>query len=251
MSLWQAARSDGAAVVLRRCFAVTAALAFSSVLVWQTRPAYAESNAATPNPDLAASLSQPPRPGPSAPDEAARARVNAAYGKLPISFEANRGQTDARVDFLSRGSNYSLFLTSTAAVAVLRKGTSGISSVLRMNLVGGNPRPPVEGQEALPGRSNYFIGNDPAHWHAGIPTFGRVTYGNIWPGIDLAYHGNQRQLEYDFIVAPRANPSAIRLGFAGARKMRVDRNGDLVLQLAGGELRTHKPVAYQEVDNRS
>jgi hypothetical protein len=123
-----------------------------------------------------------------------------------------------------------------------------VLSVLRMDLVGGNRKPPVEGQEARSGKSNYFIGNDPAQWHAEIPTFGRVKYGNVWPGIDLAYHGKERQLEYDFIVAPHANPSAIKLGFKGARKMRVDRNGDLVLRLAGGELRTRKPVAYQEVD---
>lgn len=188
-----------------------------------------------------------PRSGSSAPDEAPRARVAEAYGKLPISFEADHGQTDAQVHFLSRGGNYSLFLTSTAVVALLRNGTSGGSSVLRMTLLGGNPRPPVEGLEALPGKSNYFIGNDPAQWHTEIPTYGRVKYGNVWPGIDLAYHGNRRQLEYDFIVAPHANPNAIKLRFAGARKMRVDRNGDLVLQLSGGELRTRKPLAYQEV----
>jgi hypothetical protein len=211
-------------------------------------PAWAGRNAAAPNPNLGASVSEPPRPGSPSPDEAARARVAAAYGKLPISFEANRGQTDARVDFLLRGSNYSLFLTSTAAVAVLRNGASGISSVLRMELVGGNPKPPVEGQEAPPGKSNYFIGYDPAQWHADIPTFGRVKYAGVWPGIDLAYHGRERQLEYDFIVAPHANPNTIRLGFKGARKLGVDCNGDLVLKLAGGELRTRRPVAYQEVD---
>jgi Beta-propeller repeat/FG-GAP-like repeat len=211
-------------------------------------PAWAERDTAAPNPDLGASVAGTPRPGSSALGEAARARVAGAYGKLPMSFEANHGQTDAQADFLSRGNNYSLFLTSTAAVAVLRNGTSGDSSVLRMTLWGANPRPPVEGQEALPGKSNYFIGNDPAQWHTEIPTFGRVKYGNVWPGIDLAYHGNRRQLEYDFIVAPHANPKAIKLRFAGARKMRVDRNGDLVLQLSGGELRTRKPLAYQEVD---
>jgi hypothetical protein len=209
-------------------FAATATLAVACLAAF---PAWAERNAATPNPDLGASVSEPPRPGSAVPDEAARTRVAASYGKLPMSFEANRGQTDAQVDFLSRGSNYSLFLTSTAAVAVLRKGTSGISSVLRMELLGGNPTPPVEGQEALAGKSNYFIGNDPAQWHADIPTFGRVKYGNVWPGIDLAYHGRERQLEYDFIVAPHASPNAIKLGFQGARKLRVDRNGDLVLRL--------------------
>src|ERR1700730_6302715 len=231
--------------VRRWSVAAMATLAVASLAAF---PAWAECDTAAPNPDLGASVSGTPRPGSSAPDGAARARVTEAYGKLPISFEANHGQTDAHVDFLLRGSNYSLFLTSTAAVAVLRNGTSGGSSVLRMELVGGNPKPLVEGQEALSGKSSYFIGNDPAQWHTDIPTFGRVKYANVWPGIDLAYHGNRRQIEYDFIVAPHANPKAIRLGFKGARKMRVARNGDLVLQLAGGELRTHKPVAYQEID---
>ena len=224
-----------------------AAMATAAVTCLAAFPASAEPNTAAPNSDLGASVSGTPRPGSSALAEAARARTIKAYGNLPISFEVNRGQTDAQVDFLSRGGNYSLFLTSTGAVAVLRNGTSGGSSVLRMTLLGGNPRPPVEGQEALPGKSNYLIGNDPAQWRSEIPTFGRVKYGNIWPGIDLAYHGNRRQLEYDFIVAPHANPNTIKLGFAGARKMRVDRNGDLVLQLPGGELRTRKPLAYQEV----
>ena len=233
----------------RWSLAAIAALALSSFLAsWAALPAFAEHYPATLSPDLAANISEPPLPGSSLPDEAVRARVSEAYGKLPISFEANQGQTDGRVDFLSRGSNYNLFLTPTAAVAVLRNRTSGGSSVLRMELVGGNPKPRGEGQEALLGKSNYFIGNDPTKWHTEIPTFGRVKYSNVWPGIDLAYHGNQRQLEYDFIVAPYANPDAVKLDFKGARKIRIDRNGDLVLQLAGGELRTRKPVVYQEVD---
>src|SRR5260370_111684 len=117
-----------------------------------------------------------------------------------------------------------------------------------MELVCGNSLPPVEGLDALPWKTNYYIGNDPAQWHTDILTYGRVKYGNVWPGIDLAYHGKERQLEYDFIVAPHANPGIIKLGFKGARKLRFDRHGDLVLQLTGGELRTHKPVAYPEVD---
>jgi hypothetical protein len=222
-------------------------MATAAVTCLAALPAWAEPNTAAPNPDLGASVSRMPRQGSPALAEAARARITGAYGNLPISFEANHGQTDAQVHFLSRGGNYSLFLTSTEAIAVLRSGTSAGSSVLRMTLVGGNPQPPVEGQEALPRKSNYFIGSDPAQWHADIPTFGRVKYANVRPGVDLAYHGNRRQLEYDFIVAPHANPSAIKLRFAGTRKMRVDRNGDLVLRLSGGELRTRKPLAYQEV----
>jgi hypothetical protein len=168
-----------------------------------------------------------------------------AYGNLPLSFEANRGQTNARVDFISRGPSYTLFLTPTAAVVTLQKPKTVAVS---MRLLGANPHPQSLGQDQLPGQSNYFIGNDPRQWHTAIPTFSKVTYVGAWPGIDVVYYGNQRQLEYDFVVAPRADPRAIQLAIEGCRKLRIDRNGDLLLQTEDGGLRLQKPVVYQEID---
>ena len=137
---------------------------------------------------------------------------------LALSFEANHGQTDPAVKFLSRGDGYALFLTPDSAVFKLRSvpGTSS-PEVVRMKLAGANSSAKISGAQTLPGAVNYFIGNDPNKWTTNVSTFGRVTYRQIYPGIDLVYYGTQRQLEYDFIVAPGADPKQINLEFAGAK----------------------------------
>jgi hypothetical protein len=154
---------------------------------------------------------------------AAEARVSEAYGKLPLHFEANRGQTHEDVRFLARGPGYSLFLTPTEAVLTLvkpespaRKPTAhgkseprgpATGTVVRMTFAGANPDLRVTGLDELPGEANYFIGNDPAKWRTNVPTYAKVRYTDLYPGIDLIYYGNQRQLEYDFVVHPGANLS--------------------------------------------
>jgi len=196
---------------------------------------------------------------------ATKERVLMTRARLPLTFEANRGQTDARVKFLSRGSGYTLFLTSTEAVMVLSKlepeansnpdqsqpGKLGkrTATVLRMELVGANPHAQAVGLEELRGKSNYLIGRDPSRWHTGIPHYARVKYTQVYPGIDLVYYGNQRKLEYDLVVAPGADPTGIRIAFEGADKLTVDGRGDLVLHTGAGEVRLKKPVVYQEVND--
>jgi len=188
-------------------------------------------------------------------DAATQARVSQAYGQLPLSFEANHGQTDAAVNFLSRGSGYTLFLTPAEAVVALQKtgaapaGNAPASpgDVLRMELVGANPQAPATGLDAQAGTSNYFIGNDPTQWHTGIASYGRVEYQNVYAGINLAYYGTQRQLEYDFIVRAGANPGVITLAFQGAQDMSLDVQGNLVLHTAGGDVVEHAPVLYQNI----
>ena len=193
------------------------------------------------------------------------------YGVLPLSFEANRGQIDPQVKFLSRGSGYTLFLTRGAeAVLVLRKPTAkrdplqpaalesmpatlnpdaaGPPAIVRMKLVGGNTSPRVEALDELPGKANYFIGNDPRKWHTNVPTYAKLRYREVYPGVDLLYYGNQQQLEHDFIVAPGADPRSITLNLAGAEKLSLDPQGTLVLGVKDGELRLDKPHIYQEVD---
>jgi hypothetical protein len=206
--------------------------------------------------------------GASAPT--GEARLEAAYGKLPLRFEANRGQTDPRVKFLSRGSGYTFFLTPEEAVLVLRsrvpaaKGDKtrpedalasvasreepGRQTVLRMRMVGASPAPEVEGLDALPGKSHYFIGNDPKKWRTGVPSFAKVRYAGIYPGIDLVFHGSQRRLEYDFVVAPSADPEVIRLAWKGAKRLEVDSRGELVLHVPGGKVDHRAPVVYQVID---
>lgn len=199
------------------------------------------------------------------------ASAQTAYGKLPLSFEANQGQTDSQVKFLARGSGYTLFLTGDEAVLQLRNADFGMrnektadssssansqsgirnpqSSVLRMKLLGANPSPQAAGLDELSGKSNYFIGSDPKQWRTDIPTYAKVKFAAVYPGVDVVYYGTQgRQLEYDFVVAPQADPKAIRLSFEGAEKLEVDGQGDLLLRLAGKQLRMQKPVVYQKKD---
>ena len=159
-------------------------------------------------------------------DPAFEVRVNKSYGTLPLSFEANQGQTDAQAKFFSRGPGYSLFLTSTEAVLALTQGPEetrarvpppdpGSPAVLRMKLAGANRNSHVTGLEELPGKVNYFIGNDPKKWRTNVAAYAKVKYEDVYPGVDLVYYGNQQQLEYDFIVAPGAEPKAITMSFEG------------------------------------
>src|SRR5437773_781610 len=179
------------------------------------------------------------------------ARLSESYGKLPLQFEANRGQTDKAVRFLSRGAGYNLYLTSGEAVLVLSKKrdaqASAKSVALRMNLVGAARNPQVSGIEEQPGKANYFIGKDRSKWRTNVPTYARVQYQNVYPGIDLVYYGKQRQLEYDFVVAPGADAKEIVLAFQGHDGLEVDAHGELVLHTAAGPIRQRKPDIYQEV----
>ncbi len=196
-----------------------------------------------------------------------RAKIAASYGKFPLRFEANQGQADLRVKFLSRGSGYTLFLTSTEAVLALQKpslttaaiqryvgntpGNRRTSSavLLRMKIGGANRIARIEGLESLPGKSSYFIGNDPAKWRTNVPTYAKVRYEGVYPGVDLVYYGNQGQLEYDFVIAPGTNPRTIRLFVVGAERLEASSRGDLVLNTGSGEVRLQKPVVYQESGN--
>jgi hypothetical protein len=183
-------------------------------------------------------------PSPSSVSDAALR----AYARLPLMFEPNQGQTDPQVRFIARGGGYGLFLTDQEAVLALENAKAGKSdrksSVVRMRLAGSNQNPRLEGTEPLPGKSNYFIGNDPAKWRRNIPQYARVRYSQIYPGVDLVYYGNQGRLEYDFQVAPGATPENIQIDFEGARKLKLEA-GDLVLSTANGDVRLAAPVIYQ------
>jgi hypothetical protein len=177
--------------------------------------------------------------------------VREDFGRLPLSFEANQGQADAAVRFLAHGPGYGLVLTDSEAVLDLHRPTDGNSpappaDVLTMALVGARSHPAVEGVDVLAGKVNYLTGSDPAQWYTEIPTFGKVRYHDVYPGIDLVYYGSQQQLEYDFVLGPGADPSAILLNFQGTPGMDVDTEGNLLLHTSGGDVVEHAPVVYQE-----
>jgi len=118
--------------------------------------------------------------------------------------------------------------------------------VVRMQLVGGNSLAKVSASGQLPGKSNYFLGSDPSQWHRDVAHYARVSYQDVYPGVSLAFHGAQRQLEFDFVVAPGANPAPIGFHITGAQGMQTDDSGNLVISSAAGDVLLHKPVAYQE-----
>jgi hypothetical protein len=184
----------------------------------------------------------------SAITPAAHNSLKGAYGKLPLTFESNSGQTDAAVKFLSRGHGYSLFLTP--AGAVLRLNGKEKSSVVRWQTAGGNRNPRMVGVEPLATKSDYFIGNDPKKWQTDVPNYAKVRAERVYPGIDLVYHGSRRQVEYDFVVAPKANPNRIRLAFQGLESMKIGKHGELILHTANGDLVQPRPLIYQEENGR-
>jgi hypothetical protein len=178
---------------------------------------------------------------------ARRQQLADAYGKLPLTFEANQGQTDRAFQFFARGNGYSVFLAPTESVMTLHAPTNTDGAVLQMTLLGSNPKAPAIGLEKLPGKSNYFVGNDRKQWRTAIPNYAKVRFVSVYRGVDLVYYGNQRQLEYDFVVAPGADASAIALGFGGAERLEVDAQGELALHTGAGDVRWRKPVIYQTV----
>jgi hypothetical protein len=249
--------------LVRRSFiiALIASLLIFNSVIGLNQPRYAQVKRA-PNSALAAT-----------PQDTAGgalvANIQNASGTLPLRFEVNAGQTDARVKFLTRSNGYVLFLTADEAVMALSKpgarkkkgeeprvlnGQAELQpkqarAVVRMRLTGANPTPQIEALDEIPGKSNYFTGDDPADWHTGITSYARVRYSQVYPGIDLIYYGQQQQLEYDFHVAPGADPSLIRLSFKGPESIEVNPDGDLSLHTASGDLVQRKPIVYQEGAN--
>ena len=216
-------------------------------------------------------------------------RVEAAIAKSPLRFEANQGQTDPEVQFVSRGPGYALFLTPTSAVIRTEKRADGLrllragalkpqkcwmasclplpgrgnaahgagrpapresGSVLRLKLVGANPSTRMRGLARLPASSNYFIGNDPVRWRTRVPSYAQVRYEQVYPGIDLLFYGNPSQLEFDFQLAPGANPDAIRLDAESADQIELDGHGDLILTVGGQQIRMQTPAVYQQAGGR-
>ncbi len=182
------------------------------------------------------------------------------YTSLPLSFEANQGQAPSGVRFLSRGGGYTLYLTSRGALLTLRAagprpivkhpGQAVSSSPpvrLTFSFPGSNPMPQVIGIEELSSKSHYFIGRDPAAWHRNVPNYAQVRYVHLYAGVDLVYHGHRRQLEYDFVVGPQADPKRIVVEIAGAQQVRTDRMGNLVVGTMSGSVMVRKPMAYQQV----
>ena len=195
-----------------------------------------------------------------------RGRVRASLDALPLAFEANQGQRDPQVKYTARGNGYSVFLRGSDTRFAITSGkhpatqpsrTLGThsrpqttekiqSAAIDMRLVGANSKPEIVAGHELPGIVNYYVGSDPKNWQTGVKQYSTVSYRDVYPGVNMVFHGAQRQLEFDFVVSPGADPKAIALSFKGARKLDTEASGNLVLTSSAGDLVLHKPVAYQE-----
>ncbi|HEX8704027.1 MAG TPA: hypothetical protein VF815_34665, partial [Myxococcaceae bacterium] len=179
------------------------------------------------------------------------------YGKLPMSFEANVGQVDAEARFVSRGPGYTLLLAKDRAALMLaqpaqrgedgRRNSPTRAVALMLRAEGAHEGVIPQGEQPLEHPTRYFRGNDPEQWLSDVPSFSRVRYPEVYPGVDLVFYGNQGgQLEFDFVVAPGADPSAVVLRLEGAQDMETDAEGHLRLRVEGGEVRLLRPLVYQE-----
>ncbi|MGO9097611.1 MAG: SBBP repeat-containing protein [Bryobacteraceae bacterium] len=218
--------------------------------------------AASPAADTGRQLASIPSPNPA--PQGASVRLDANYGKLPLAFEPNAGQTAPEVRFLTRGRGMTTFFSDTEAVMVLHKSERRSrdafhrtgpppkveQAVVRMKLAGATKRGQAVGLEKLPGVSNYFIGNDPKKWRTEVPHYARVKYEAVYPGVDLVWYGTQWQLEYDFVVAPGADPKQIQVAYEGVESVGVEAGGDLVLRTALGEVRQQPPRVYQQIGGK-
>jgi hypothetical protein len=172
-------------------------------------------------------------------------QAQARLKESPLTFEPNRGQADPQVKFVGRAHGYTVMLTADGAVLHIKR-----DGILRMKMQNAQPTPRVEAFDPRVGKSNYLIGSDRSEWVTEVPHYGKVRYQDVYPGVDVIYSGNERNLEYDMIVKPGASPNQIRVAFEGASQMTLDRRGDLELKTAAGTSINHKPVVYQQINGQ-
>ena len=171
----------------------------------------------------------------------------ASYGKLPLAFVPNRGQTDARVRYSAQQAGMSIFFTRSEAVLALAKAKG--KTALALRFMGASPSA-IEGQRPGPGKVSYLLGNKPANWHTGLPTYGQVVYRSLWPGVDMAFKGAGGRLEYEFLLRPGARVSNIGLAYRGIENLTLAPTGDLRIRTSLGVLTDTRPVTYQVIDGK-
>ncbi len=181
------------------------------------------------------------------PSQAERQTIEGNFDLLPLRFEPNRGQSSSDAEFLARGRGFSALFKENR-MDFLFTGHPATRRPLSVTLLNASRNAAVSGEKRLPGTVNYFMGNDREKWHTGLPTFERLRYKSVYPGTDLIYYGNKGSLEFDFQLSPGAAPSQIRMRFEGARSLRIDHNGDLIVTANDGQISFQKPVIYQPAE---
>ncbi len=204
----------------------------------------------------------------TAPTEAQKADIKNTYGKLPLYFIKNNGQVDGKVSFYERGAGHATFFTSDGVVLSLTKkdGKSekpsfkkdilgletekpdkSTSEAVSLSFVGANSKAKITADDKMSGKVNYFVGNEKSKWRSNIPTYGVVTYEDVYKNIDVKFYGNNKNIEHDVIVRPGGNPSLVKFAYDGVKGLKVTENGDLEVSLNSGKLIEQKPVIYQDI----
>ena len=200
---------------------------------------------------VACSPATPPRSSPTLRTTPADSEPPAlgAVARLPLAFEPNTGQAPADVRYVGRGIRYRLWLTATEARFAAPSTAGHEAPTIRLRLVGGSPTPRMAAEDELPGKVNYFVGANPDGWRRHVPTYRRIVYRGAYPDIDLVFHGDQRDAEFDFVVAPGADPRAIAVELDGAHTVGLE-DGDVVARAGDAALRLRRPLVYQDVDGQ-
>ncbi|MGA3026770.1 MAG: choice-of-anchor D domain-containing protein [Bryobacteraceae bacterium] len=185
-----------------------------------------------------------PRPEQVSVSQASPARSRVSFAGTPLSFEPNVGQSGAQGKFIAHGAGYSVQLEPSSARISFGAGAAA-SRTVTIDLVNASHNAGIAGETLLPGTANYFPSSDPKTWHANIPTYSKVRSTAVYPGVDVAFYGNASRLEYDFLLQPGADARRIRMALGGAEQVRANESGDLVMQLANGDVRLLKPAAWQ------
>jgi Beta-propeller repeat len=179
-----------------------------------------------------------------------------SYGQIPLSFIANAGQSDPSVKFQVKGAGHSIYftpneITFTAFQKPTEPGNAATNSAtVRSSLADSNPNPTISGLEKLPGFANFILGEDSSQWHTDVPTFNGVVYQNVYQGIDRVFKGTEGQLKSEFLVAPFADPSQIKMNYSGVNNIRLRDDGALILETPLGELIDNAPIVYQDINGQ-
>src|ERR671910_776749 len=182
---------------------------------------------------------------PAAPQMSEKEALD-AYGKLPLSFVPNEGQTDKAVRYYAQGAGYGFFFTHEGA-RLSFANSEGRGHALALDFLGAEPDATLEARQRLSGKVNYLVGNDQANWRQGLPTHGELLYGGLWPGIDMAVRGEGGKLKYEFQLQPGSSVEDVRLGYRGAEQLKVGAEGELLIQTPLGVLKDAAPVSYQRI----
>ena len=230
------------AVTLLALLAALAALIPSSQAPNAEQHHYSAGSTHDQSVGAAAPVSQP-----GVPPQMSEREALDAYGKLPLSFISNEGQTKEAVRYYAQGAGYGFFFTSKVATLSFADSKGRGGHALALDFLGANPHATLTARDQLAGNVNYLIGDDPANWQHDIPTHAELHYGGLWPGIDMAVRGQRGKLKYEFHLKPGSSVDDVRLGYRGAEGLNVGAGGELLVQTPLGILKDAAPVSYQRI----